>query len=86
MVNLRSRSTLLTFSRIAAAFWARNKLDGSPEASGKRTGATRDTAILKNMKSWGRMVRNVDKVLSSNEEIYLMEETNVLECKACREQ
>jgi hypothetical protein len=51
VVNLHSRSTILTFSRIAAAFWARNKLDGSSEASGKRTGATRDTAILKNMKS-----------------------------------
>lgn len=50
-VNLRSRSTFLTFSKIAAAFRARSKLDGLSEASGKRTGATRDTAILKNMKS-----------------------------------
>ena len=51
MRDLRSRSTFLTFSRTVAACWARNKLDGSFDASGKRTGATRDTAILKNMKS-----------------------------------
>jgi hypothetical protein len=73
----------LIFSRIAAAPWARRGLIASSDVSGKRTGATRDTAMLKNIKSY---ITRSNKVVDHKEATYLMKEANMLEGQACGEE
>jgi hypothetical protein len=72
----------LIFSRIAAAPWARRGLIASSDVSGKRTGATRDTAMLKNIKSY---IARSNKLVDHNEATYLMKEAYMLEGQACGE-
>jgi hypothetical protein len=73
----------LIFSRIAAAPWARRGLIASSEVLGKRTGATRDTAMLKNMKSY---IARSNNLVDHNEATYLMKETDMLEGEPCGEE